>query len=173
VPTISGEGQVFLLAQQTLTHAQILALPTTPFELIPAPRAGQIIVPLHGLAVFNWTANYTNIDPNCRLSIVQENSAFASDFVASITEAAIDSAVSILLANGESAITVFPTAANVNQGVDARDTLGHVAFETPGLIDGRNIVLAVNNQAAGNFTGGNVANKMLVAVTYYVLTLPA
>src|SRR5690349_23633621 len=45
----------------TLTHNQIIHLPTTPIELIATPGAGKAIRPLYAHFQLDGTADYTNI----------------------------------------------------------------------------------------------------------------
>jgi hypothetical protein len=47
----------------TLTDADIKALPTTPFELVPNPGANKVIVPKDYFLIMKAAASYTNISP--------------------------------------------------------------------------------------------------------------
>src|SRR5262245_10143041 len=81
-----------------LTNAQVIALPTTPFDIV-APRAGWQFVALAAMVRLNWTADYTNIDGDAEFSI--------NELPPLIEGASGDTKVSDLLADASTKIALF------------------------------------------------------------------
>jgi len=123
-----------------LTDAQIKALPTTPVEIVAAPAAGLMIVPLAFSLVSSFGGGaYTNVDAGATMT---------PQFGSIAASAAVD--VSDLTATGDDVVVPL----------DAKIT-GTVAGLQATALD-----LACANAALGNFTGGDAANTLTVTVVY-------
>lgn len=158
-------------ADVVLTDAQIKALPTTAIDLIAAPGAGIIILPLDTVMVFKNSATaYTNISPDAFLS-TQINGTRVSSFMGNDT----------LL----SSVNQFSTFFNSTGALLHR--LIYPPSDPFGAADGWEMMMfsigsdananqplqiKINNAALGNLTGGNAGNKILVSTTYRLITLP-
>jgi hypothetical protein len=127
----------------TLNDAQIKALPTTPFEVVPALGAGIMIYPMHCLFALNSVADYTNIDTEADMGIVAAVSGVG--MMDRLIETSPLNQVSGLLANGGNSL-----------GFTAGNTGSFVLFTE---YINRAQMLTLINGALGNLTGGNVANS--------------
>jgi hypothetical protein len=160
-----GTAQIDHLVQSatvTLGHADILALPTIPFEVVPAPVGdNQVILPLYVLMVIAIkTAGYTNVAANADLAFQN-----GLNNLTIVSQASGVQTVSDLL--GQDGRTWF--LAVPPRGSDT------TVPETEGLLSGAyNTALTLEsfNGANGDFTGGDAADAIIVSVLYAVLTLP-
>lgn len=160
----SGGGGASVLSQATatLTNAQVLALPTTPVQLVAAPGANKTLVPIHAVFALRWTANYANFAASGFLGV-----DIASD--AGVFMALLDQAigqVANLLAAGSDFEALTGPAAPVAGNVDIA-ALG----DTLAAISNKALTVQADNGASGNYTGGNAANTLQVSALYYTLTL--
>lgn len=173
MPIISGGGggggaSVVQSASVTLTNAQVLALPTTAIQLVAAPGAGKILVPLLAWFYVNWTADYTNIDASAALGI--EYGTTLASALATFQEATdFGNQVSNLLADGASHAAVMGPGDFASSTGGAVSGRGQFA-DDPGVVNAALNVYA-NNAPSGNFTGGDAANTIQVTVYYNTLTL--
>lgn len=160
-----ADAATLRLATVTIQHPDILTLPTTPVELIPAPGGGKRIIPIQWDLWADFTAGaYTNIGLpysylNSRLGGIEYSSymaddptAFINEFeaffnTASLTHAVLTTWNPVDLSWGP---LVYPENA--------------AAVLLNGALD-----LFVENSGAGNFTGGNVANTLKVRVLFFVV----
>lgn len=143
-----GAGAV-LSASVTLTHAQILTLPTTPVEVVPAPGAGLILSPVNMLAYFHGTDPYTNYDgTGAQLGLLQGGFSILAVPMAGLVT--YEDADAVQPFNAHNAYT---------EGTAAND----LASE---FVDQPLMVYADNT--LGNYTGGNVANTLKITVWYTV-----
>lgn len=149
----------------TLTDAQIKALPTTPFDLLPAPGAGKIIQFLG--AVLNWdfaAGQYTNRNADCVLLAALNGWAgtAASNF-SNLEEFNVGGRVSLMQ---------FLSAFNFNQSSGPWTNYAHWTDNTSNPSSAyinTPLQLMVDNAGSGNFTGGNAANSLKVTVTYQII----
>jgi len=172
VPIISGGGDGIRVASVTLTNAQILALPTTPVVVIPATQtpnygtdltAAPIVVGGYVL-LSNYVAAYTNVDPTAALGLTM-----GSDLGSGIGMVGGLLAPASLLESGDAFLRII--------GADYEPTntfpalAPHVFAFTHNYFDNA-IVVYIDNAAAGNLTGGNVANKMVIRLLYVTAPIP-
>ena len=176
MPVINGGGTGGVsTATVRLTHAQILALPTTAIQIAPAPTATQLIVPMVAVAALDpWHADYTNINASSLIGVTYTSVIAEGGGVPSLLSYGDESkvgftGVSPLLADGANSIVTFPVRGTVSgsltytNGNDAPTQPWTTAFV------GKGLVLFVDNGVSGNFTGGNAADSLLVAVHYFVI----
>lgn len=163
----------------TLLNADIIALPTTPFQIL-AGVANSYIVPLMSFWEINTTAGvYTNIDADGFMGLGADGSASGTqDFenVSTITGAI---GLTAFLGNmGNKWITPLPAPFGTMWGL--ADAVTRIVISSwtnegaPYLFSdwkGQPWRVECNNGGSGNFTGGNVANRM--AVTFYYAILAA
>lgn len=168
VDNVPTGGDAMLVRTTTMTNAQVKALPTTPFEIVPAPGAGKLLV-LHQAIIDKKTviAAYTGLS-------------------ASSTQPYLN----IQLANGDplssysvNDSTSTPALAELTDLMD-NSNMKHVFLPWQqvdtsngwGIIEIANMSAAGVNQAmqlhmvnaAGNLTGGNAANTWIVTVYYSI-----
>ena len=136
-------------ATRILSNDEILALPTTPIEILPAPGEGKLNFPLFAYWSFSHAANVTNIDPSASLTLstdptihlmmeIQEGGGLISD----------------LLAFNQSRQMMHP----VNP---IAQTIANVTNEP--------LKLFADNNLAGDFTGGDPNNSLAITVLYVTL----
>lgn len=145
----------------TLTDAQIKALPTTAVVLLPAQGENLIVIPILATLVGDgFTANpYTNLD--------ETSLSFSFRY-----EAADNPGTGLGFSVSDAG--VFPdnflTKDTLARAFNASGSY-NTSPPTPEALANVGIDLKVNNQAAGNFTGGNAANTMQIVMLYLLLNL--
>lgn len=172
-----GGSMPVQVATLTLADADILALPTTPLEIIPAPGAGKVLVPSSAFAWCDTTAGvYTNIDPLAQLGFGWDSGPGGIDGsggpLAYLSEAeGSDGSVSGLLAFTGVAFCTFGPNGDPNMSNGDSSTLGEqfLGFLNGAASPNQGLVIVAGNQLAGDFTGGDPANRLIVSVTYSVL----
>lgn len=148
-------------ASVTLAHSQIQALPSSPVELIAAPGANKIILPVMATAYFHWSANYGNIAATAALTLAANNgynllTALFNSFAGGVEN---------LLNDDEDYFVVF------NPLSDIAPNIGNVVamwWYAPNFVN-QNLTIEAYNASAGNFTDGDSANTLTVSVLYVVL----
>lgn len=169
MPIISGSSDgggvgTLAFATKTLTHAQILALPTTPVQLLAAPGAASAIIPLHATLTLAWTADYTGIDAASIIHIGPGTTG-TTDSLVPLNEADL-LGVSGLLANGEASLSFMPALVFTPPSAATIVSVG-LSGDTHTNIQNQPLSIGAGN--ALNFTGGNAANTLSVTVLYYVV----
>lgn len=145
--------------RRVLTNAEMLALPTTPINLVAAPGVGKKLVAISTIITLkNWVANYTNIAANAELAIGNQHS-FPTLMLQSQ-----GSQVSNLLAAGESAFNIALASMPSDQ-INTTSQSGYLDAD----FDNLPLQLRMTNGANGNLTGGNAAQSIVVEV-YYMLS---
>jgi hypothetical protein len=153
-----GGAGLLLSKTVTLTDAQIKALPTTKFEIIPAPGENKIIVPVSAIFILDTLAG-----------------AYTSD---------ADSAWNLRWGtDSETASQIMPINAILNQqnigfgqwGIPYADNgtgnFGNVVINiafSNSLIN-KSIVITDGWMGVADYTGGNAANTLKVIVYYVVV----
>jgi hypothetical protein len=149
------------VASKTLTNAQIKALPTTPVEILPAPGVGLALVPLFALVQCNAAAGaFTNIQGT---ALVRFLLGTAAEFpLARMRETNGD--VSRLLATAAvAAMALCP----FTPGVDAVSAVVRLKSDWENLA----LQFDATNAASGDFTGGNAANTLTIAVYFVTVAI--
>lgn len=171
VPIASGSVSGLMVATVTLAHADILTLPTTPFELIAAPGGGKAILPIRAVLIFPAAVPYTNIDPD----------AFAFFGLAGAEEAGYlpnDPSLGIpltqcsdLFGSTGAAMKIMTWPYQNDQG--SANGWGILTFvQDYAALDNLALQLSLNNNGAGNLAGGDPANTMTIRVIYEEVDLP-
>lgn len=133
-----------------IANAAVLTLPTADVELV-AGVVGKVWLPQFiSIYLTPRVADYTNIDAGATLTVRLANAA------------------NVTLGSAFTPATVLAGADNVRFIQQAEVTLVSDDFT---FLNGAALNLHCTNAAAGNFTGGNVANILNVKVFYSAITL--
>lgn len=161
-----GGSSPISVATAELTNAQILALPTTGVEIVPAPGANKTLVPLLCWLHLTWIADYSNIGDTGYVGLLY--GASGSGALATLAESA-GGQVSNLLADGASHSAFMSLFAPVATGI----TFGVGQFaDDPDPVNANLNLKAVNQGShTGDFGSGNAGNSMKVWVYYATVTL--
>jgi len=162
-------GQVFL-STTVLTHAQILALPTTRLTLVAALGAGTVLSPLYAQLRTTVAAPYTNIDPAAVFSIAYPDSNDTDAFAYLPNDAAITNGSTTLLSDflaaGQALVRLVPfmKTENVHQWGPVP-----VVYAPASNLDNQPFQTFCDNGALGNFTGGDPSDTLTITTAYLVL----
>lgn len=149
----AGEGgaveQVVYSQTVTLTDANIKALPTTPFELLPEPAAGQRLFIVGGTVTIDVRAGvYTNFGATTKFRLVLGG------------------------VWNQDAILFFKDQLEDNSAVFVNDFRPNADFTyVDEVLLGGGFTATTPNGVAGNFTGGNAANTIKITTLYSVADL--
>lgn len=166
ITVTAGTGDAMKQSTVQLTQADIQALPSTPFELVPAPAAGIARLPLHFIITqrCNGVA-YTNVDPAGYAEILVGGYNVAPFIPNDAPLGALE--LDNLTGGGSSTYTI-PQALNMSN--IARCT----AWDGPwnakpgiGVFDAQPTVLHIENNGAGDLTAGDPFDIWQVD-TFYV-----
>jgi hypothetical protein len=152
-----------MVITKSLSDAEIKALPTTPIQLIPAPGAGKVIVPINAfVSITPWVANYTNINANAQLYMADPAENFN---ITTVLKQSNGNGVGNTLAWGEASVGLI----NQKQIVSGVTLVSNSGWN---LADGENqpLMLFAANGGSGNFTGGDPGNVLKVTVSYMIVT---
>jgi hypothetical protein len=176
MPFFGGGGGSDVQHQDTitLTNAQILALPTTAVEVLAAPGANKLIVPLVILLHMKWVADYGNINATAMLK-----ADLAGNFIVGLRESVLSGITSLLAGGGPDGTWVSLGLNNaIAQGVTTTatpniNTHTHPIGADSGFYDADLVnvplTISMDNQGSGVLTGGDADNELQVSAAYYLL----
>lgn len=155
--------------QRVFTNAQIKALPTTGVVIVPATETSnyaglqtRIQLPVFGLVMPTVHAvDYTNLDSAAYLTLNLGSDNSSSWATRTVTPSGIGDALNTF---GLASVFLPRTLSGANAG----DLIMSDAFLFDESLFDNAIIVKASNAAAGAFTGGNAANRMLVSVTYVI-----
>lgn len=168
-----GSGATGLKATEvTLTDADIKALPTTPFEIVPAPGAGKAILPVRMTLFFKSGATaYTNIDPDLA-EVAIEFGGEVSGLMGNDSSLGVPlTMVTAFFGSTGGLLKVFTWPYQDDRG--AANQWGILTYEWAYAdIENLPLLLSFNNNGAGDLTGGDAANEMVARTLYEEVELP-
>lgn len=158
-PGLAGGGTSLVLsATVELTDAQIKALPSERVEIVPAPATGKALLYITSFFQINTSAGaYTNVDADGRIYI---------DYGGELA-----SLPAILPSGANLRTWVLPPASQFGQNPSVLSTFNSVNIARSTGIDETPLYIKIDNNGAGDFTGGNAANTLKVTVYYVVVDL--
>lgn len=162
---IGGSG--IQVAYVQFTDAQIKELPTTPRQLVAPPGAGKLIVPLFAELYF-WFAGgaYTNTDTaDAYLGVVWGADFEGGNLQLLVNTAGVEASLELVTQIGNHGVRLLPDTYGVDGGEIRRTIYPETSVGYP-------LYLWANNRGSGNYTGGNAANTLTVAVPYFITDVP-
>lgn len=151
-----------------IIDSNILTLPTTPVEIIPAPGAGFIITPLL-TTVFGLFSGggYTNVDPDAWMYLRYNDGGQGSNLLANVTFDGITALTDFFDVGG---MFLFTAPTYATQGA-AAGVYGSIPISSD-IEDNQGISLFFDNLAAGNLTAGDTGNTLVVRMRYILEEAP-
>lgn len=157
----------------TLANADIKALPTTPFTLVSAAGNGLVIVPTEALLLFaSGSTAYTNINADAYMSMQYGTTAarIGSMIANSSRVDSVNQLSSLLATTGGLMQKLSYPYLNDRGAADSFGLIGDAVGSDSNV--NCDLQLMMNNNAAGVLTGGSAFSKLLVIVTYRVVSVP-
>ncbi len=156
-----GSASLIHQASVTLTNTQIIHLPTINQDLIPAPGLGRSLTPFHGVLYSDHTtAGYGTFDAG---------GAYLAFYIDGVQR------LNIVLASNGGVLSgggIDVAFLSTFVGVDSAGGPANAAGSIEGARDStscENAALQIGAYNAGvDFSGGNIANALTVAVQFYV-----
>lgn len=163
-PASSSATSPVASVTKTLTNAQVLALPTTAVQILAAPGASNIVVPLHATLRLAWTADYTGIDAASTI-FLESGVGIATARIDNV----VANSVNGLLAGGgpDGTVAWLPAIAFVPASA-TNVVLSSWSSNYDSDVANKAISIAATN--AANYTGGHAANTLTVTLLYYIVT---
>lgn len=156
----------------TPTNAQVKLLPTTPFDLVPAPGVGYVLLPLQTTLLYKaGGVAYTNIHADAFLWAIigglHQSSFLGND--PTLTPAMTD-LTSFLGSTGDKfRVLTYPFQDDRGAVNDWGIMSG---TSTLSALENQPLQLKIDNQAAGVLTGGGAGNTLIAITDYRILALP-
>lgn len=158
-----GVGGASILHQEPvlLNNTQIKALPTTRIEVVAAPGANKILLPLSAVLVLTAGTGYGNINADDYLTLSHDDGNVDKMSYCRNETALFTQLTSFL--SGNRTLFLVPSAAH-----DASaSALCSFSNSTASLVN-KNLVLSTSGLEV-DWTGGDPANTLRVSVSYMVL----
>jgi hypothetical protein len=171
VASNTGIGDAMLHTQVTLTDTDIKALPTTPFELVPQPATGNILVLHRALMRTHFEDGaYTNIDADPANPVLYIGHANAGQLSNIVRNDVASSPYPGMLTSFLGAVNFwwdFSPAAFC----DPTANWGLLPANNQGANDADQAIVIQAQNTAGDFTGGHANNTMIVDTFYSIIAL--
>lgn len=155
-----------------LSHTQVAALPSTSIQVVPAPGAGLMVLPITAVVFANTAGGaYTNIDPAAVLVVKYASGIYATTVIANdvlITNGSATGVTDLLGSTTPSMAWLSQTFGTEN--VDEWDGLARV-YPTSG-VENTALILTLDNGGSGNLTGGDPADSLTVVMRYVIVPVP-
>lgn len=152
-------GSTLYQATVTLDNAQIKALPSVSWPVVPAPGSGKTVRVVTGRMIINTLAGaYTNVDSTALLFLFYSPAGVSAS---NNVEAQPNFEVA-----SKRVIDLTPPGLSQTPPDFLLENSGAYAD-----LDNTGLVFGIYNANTGDFTGGNAANTLQIAVTYTILTL--
>lgn len=163
-----GSGTGWTTAAVTLTNAQVLALPSTPIQLIAAPGAGKALVSPasgHGFGFIvcdTTAAAYTNVndDTHCLIRLSLGENSVVSQFAYGN---------SLLTFGAIAGMALNPAGVLRSPGTTSAPLIQSPVDDVAN-VENQALMLDLAN-VLGDLTGGNAANSLKITVGYLTVTL--
>lgn len=164
-------------ASVTLTNANVLALPTTPVQLVAAPGAGFYLAIWKICLKANFsTAAYTNVNATFGAMYGQIGTAgnYSQQVVNDSATTPAISALTNFMGNADRVTHLGPYLESITVAADAGYVLTRYNVGGIAIADEENkaLFLQADNNGSGNFTGGNAANDLKVVAYYTIEAIP-
>ena len=143
----------------TLTDAQIKALPTTAIEIIAAPDAGKVILPLYFFAHINAAVEYTNTDADT-VGVIGwgDSSGTVMDALAYMRS-------NVFIVSGETRSfggLLGRVSTNAYDLLEAADSHQDISAKA---------IVITSYNGGGNLTGGDAANTLKISISYTIIDI--
>lgn len=155
-------GNVFVKrATRAFNNAEIKALPTHCLQIVAAPAAGKMILPIVVAGSCDVTAGvYTNVDTTADHGFVVGAAPEGSNGVVQISKPFGAG----MLTDNSGVNALASIALGISDGTNTMQALASNH-------DGVALSVAIDNGVLGNLTGGNAANALTITVWYVVVDL--
>lgn len=148
-----------------LNDSQIKSLATAPIELVPAPSVGKSIFPLSAIISTHFSGGAYVADGDGVLEITLNNYAILDNIpndsfrsLALLTQFLTGNAVLFLKPQQE-----FISSYN--------EYWKSAQFRSAALVENVPLMLDIDNQDAGDLTGGDAGNSMVITTFYIIIDL--
>ncbi len=149
-------GGLLQSATVTLNDAQIKALPTMSQAILAAQVVGKVVLFIAGYILLDHTAgDYANVDSTAILEIKDQCGSVGSTASVNFTQLGIFNLVQ------EAPLIVDPASWIVSGKI----------VPIGGPCDNSPITVSAHNGVLGDFTGGNSANTLKIALYYVVVSI--
>lgn len=166
---VSG-GSILHQSRLILNDAQIRDLPTTPRVLIVATETPDYGGDLLTIPIFvsgvvyqsNYVVAYNDVDPDALLKLYLGSDLGSVEWTTGGPSAGA-------LQGGDFLVPFLPATfvTNARNGVQ----LGSTGIALSGNFYDNAVVVTIDNNGAGNLTGGHADNKIIVTASYHILNL--
>lgn len=147
------EKKAVSLAVRLLNNAEVLALPTTGIEIVPAPGVNRIIIPLHTFLHCRSTVAYTNFDTLMSLYLSRGSGG---------SKIYHHNSPDLLLGQG---------ANYSSKMVEAVNLLDAIMTDADADVVNKALNLKIDNGTSGNLTGGTGTNQLSMSVLFYIANI--
>jgi hypothetical protein len=154
-------------ARVVLNNADILALDTTPIEIVPAPPSGQFVCPITMFVYTDFTVGYTpNTTANDGIAIYPGSTTTYPYEWGIIVNSDVENSLNVILTSTTEQYIRLPLEYEKFSATWG----GMVALKSvnASFIDG--LALSMAGAVSTPITGGNAANTMTVSVLYAILS---